>query len=198
MGRVNCWEYKRCERQPGGRNSEEFGVCPAARDESLDGIHEGANAGRACWVVAGTMGEQDGTCPFARESRSCWFCDFFSAVRERESATPLGFSASRLSMKHTLKNVLETDHLSRIAGIGNLCSIDSLRDELKRTTEEILGNNLGGKKDVFLRELDNLSARKPSLVVLVKDVSKKVYLMVDDQKAPALERALLGVIDRYL
>ncbi len=52
---MNCWEFKKCERQPEGRKAVERGVCPAAVEKRLDIFHGGKNAGRACWVAAGTM-----------------------------------------------------------------------------------------------------------------------------------------------
>ena len=53
MSRVNCWEFKKCGRQPGGEQAEEQGVCPVTEHRKLHGIHGGVNAGRACWIVAG-------------------------------------------------------------------------------------------------------------------------------------------------
>jgi len=80
----NCWEFKKCGRQPGGFKSMELGVCPAAANESLDGVHEGANAGRSCWVVAGTLcgGEVQGT--YAKKSSNCRQCDFYLMVAGEE------------------------------------------------------------------------------------------------------------------
>ena len=52
MKKVNCWEFKRCERTPGGKKEEELGVCPVTMEKRLDDVHGGLNAGRACWVVA--------------------------------------------------------------------------------------------------------------------------------------------------
>jgi hypothetical protein len=82
--KLNCWEFKGCGRQPGGNKSGELGVCPAATDSKLDGLHGGENAGRACWLVAGTMcsGKVQGT--FAQKYGSCEECDFFKAVMEKE------------------------------------------------------------------------------------------------------------------
>jgi hypothetical protein len=53
------------------------GVCPAATDSQYDGLHGGTNAGRACWLVAGTMckGEVQGT--FAHKYKDCAICDFY-------------------------------------------------------------------------------------------------------------------------
>jgi hypothetical protein len=62
-GKLNCWEFKKCGRQPGGENIEKLGLCPATTEARLDGVHNGNNAGRACWVVSGTLcgGEVQGT-----------------------------------------------------------------------------------------------------------------------------------------
>ena len=46
----NCWEIKNCGREPSGNKVEELGVCPAATEVRLNAVHEGTNAGRACWA----------------------------------------------------------------------------------------------------------------------------------------------------
>jgi hypothetical protein len=78
--RKNCWEYKKCGRQPGGAHVHDLGVCAAATYTALDRVHGGTNAGRACWVVTGTFckGEVQGT--FAQKFRSCEQCDFYKLV----------------------------------------------------------------------------------------------------------------------
>lgn len=78
----NCWEYKKCGREPGGKETDSLGVCPAATESRLDGVHGGRNAGRACWVVAGTLcgGNVQGT--FAKKYSSCEKCDFYRTVME--------------------------------------------------------------------------------------------------------------------
>jgi len=94
--RLNCWEFKKCGRQPGGANAHHLGVCPASVEESLDGVHDGTNAGRACWVVAGTLcgGTVQGT--FGAKYRSCEQCDFYQRTRKEEN-TKFQFSAVLLS-----------------------------------------------------------------------------------------------------
>lgn len=84
MAKVNCWEFMKCGREPGGANVEEFGVCPAAVDSRYDGIQGGKNAGRVCWVVVGTMcgGEVEGT--FAKKYNDCKKCDFYRKVTSEE------------------------------------------------------------------------------------------------------------------
>lgn len=81
---VNCWEFKRCGREPGGSRVEELGECPAATSTVSDGMNRGVNAGRYCWKVSGTMcnGKVQGT--YARKIQSCTECDFFKMVQEQE------------------------------------------------------------------------------------------------------------------
>ncbi|MHB8835462.1 MAG: two-CW domain-containing protein [Candidatus Methylomirabilia bacterium] len=80
----NCWEFKKCGRQPQGSHVHDLGVCPAALEEALDGTHDGTNAGRACWVVAGTLcgGVVQGT--FGVKYSSCEQCDFYQHVRTKQ------------------------------------------------------------------------------------------------------------------
>ena len=61
--KLNCWEFMRCKREPGGNRADKDGTCVAAMDSSYDGINCGKNAGRICWAVAGTCcgGEIQGT-----------------------------------------------------------------------------------------------------------------------------------------
>lgn len=84
MSKVNCWEFKQCGREPGGTHSKDIGVCPAAVEEGLNGVHGGKNAGRSCWVVAGTLcgGAIQGT--FAKKLLNCLDCDFFRLVEKEE------------------------------------------------------------------------------------------------------------------
>lgn len=80
----NCWEVKKCERQPGGAKSEELGVCPSAEPGSFDGINNGTHGGRFCWRIAGTLcgGEPQGTA--AKKTFNCLNCDFFKLVVKEE------------------------------------------------------------------------------------------------------------------
>jgi hypothetical protein len=85
---MNCWEFKKCERQPGGQKVNELGVCPAANATEHDGKNGGTNAGRYCWKVAGTLcgGKVQGS--YAAKETSCMACDFFKQVQQAGSATP--------------------------------------------------------------------------------------------------------------
>jgi len=84
--KLNCWEFKQCGREPGGANSQ-LGSCPAVSEKKLDTVHGGKNAGRACWVVAGTLcnGEVQGT--FAKKYSGCEKCDFYDKVWKEEQGS---------------------------------------------------------------------------------------------------------------
>ena len=84
MSRKNCWEHKQCGREPGGVKAHLLGVCPVFNEVRLDGTHHGRGAGRACWVVAGSLcgGEVQGT--FAQKFQNCSKCDFYTLVRKEE------------------------------------------------------------------------------------------------------------------
>jgi len=81
----NCWEIKKCGREPGGAKATELGECPACTETRLHEIHGGENAGRACWVVAGSMcgGKIQGT--YAEKYENCTKCDFYMKVKSEES-----------------------------------------------------------------------------------------------------------------
>jgi len=103
MRKINCWEFKKCGRQPGGPKAEELGVCPVTTHAELAGAHGGINAGRACWVVAGSLcgGKIQGA--FAQKLGNCWSCDFMNRVKAEEDKEQNGFSMSRLAMERTLQ-----------------------------------------------------------------------------------------------
>jgi len=86
MQKLNCWEIKKCGREPGGSKSKELGVCPAASDTESDGINHGKNGGRICWAIAGTFcgGKIQGD--FAQKQVSCMACEVFKKVKAEEGS----------------------------------------------------------------------------------------------------------------
>lgn len=80
--KMNCWEFKNCGRGPENSGN----ICPAGIEKRLDGTHNGKNAGRACWAVAGTLcgGIVQGT--FAKKYDTCEKCEFYLAVKQEEAA----------------------------------------------------------------------------------------------------------------
>ena len=96
--KLNCWEFKKCGREPGGANVGEVGVCPAAMNSIFDGENDGRFGGRCCWLIAGTLcgGEVQGT--YAKKIGNCARCDFYHQVREEESKL---FTVHRLGAGET-------------------------------------------------------------------------------------------------
>ncbi len=84
MEKKNCWEIKKCGREPGGEKAGELGICPAASDASCNGLNNGTNAGRICWAIAGTFcgGKVQGD--FAMKSVSCMTCEVFKLIKSEE------------------------------------------------------------------------------------------------------------------
>lgn len=82
MGKMNCWEYKKCGRQEGGAKAHEMGVCPAAIASEADGFLGGKNGGRGCAYITGTFcgGAIQGT--HNEKKENCWNCDFFQLVKK--------------------------------------------------------------------------------------------------------------------
>jgi hypothetical protein len=84
--KVNCWEYMKCGRQPGGDKVSALCECPAAVITAYpDGhYHGGTCLGRRCWRMAGTLcgGEIQGT--FAKKLGNCRECPFYQKVKEEE------------------------------------------------------------------------------------------------------------------
>ncbi len=77
----NCWDVMNCGFGPGNPDGR---VCPAASEERLNGVHGGTNAGRACWVVKGTLCDEDESKTFARKMETCIRCPFYRRVRAEE------------------------------------------------------------------------------------------------------------------
>jgi hypothetical protein len=77
----NCWEFKKCGREPGGTNVDIFGICPSATEICFNNTNNGKNAGRICWKVAGTLSSSEIYCLFAKKLASCIDCDFYKQVQ---------------------------------------------------------------------------------------------------------------------
>ena len=85
--RQNCWEFKKCGREPGGINAAEQGVCPATQSIALDSLNFGKNGGRICWAIAGTFCDEiEPVGQFAAQLLSCMDCDFFKKVQTEEGS----------------------------------------------------------------------------------------------------------------
>ena len=104
MTQINCWEHTNCGREPGGAKAAELGICPAATESKVDGVHGGKNGGRACWAIAGTLcgGKVQGT--YASKLVNCAACDFYKAVVKAEGENYSGVFPILKKLKWGVKN----------------------------------------------------------------------------------------------
>lgn len=72
----NCWEFKKCGREPGGENAERLGICDVAIAVYANGLNGGINGGRICWAINGK---------FSSHKTECMHCDFFTMLESEES-----------------------------------------------------------------------------------------------------------------
>jgi hypothetical protein len=82
--KLNCWEFKKCGREPKGSRVHDLGVCPASEEKKLDAVHGGKNGGRSCWILSGTLCEGKVQGVFAQKYKSCQDCDFYQLVKKEE------------------------------------------------------------------------------------------------------------------
>jgi len=109
--KANCWDFKKCGRGPNGAHVQELGVCPVSTYAALNGMHGGKNAGRACWVVVGSL--CGGTVQGNEEQKqsACWECDFLHLVKQEEVTTPQGFLYTRLGMDEVFQHKKQRKNL---------------------------------------------------------------------------------------
>ncbi|MBI4862687.1 MAG: hypothetical protein HY815_20865 [Candidatus Riflebacteria bacterium] len=84
MTKQNCWEFQNCGREPGGKNVDERGACPAAAAARADGINGGQMGGRACWAIAGTFSGGQPCGVVASTLSTCMDCEFYRLVLREE------------------------------------------------------------------------------------------------------------------
>ncbi len=110
--KVNCWEFMKCGREPTGSRAGEIGVCPVAVESKCQGVNDGLNGGRVCWIVGGTLcgGEIQGS--FAHKVQSCLQCEFFELVRREQGSEFEGGATVLPSLCDTTQIVRAYEQLS--------------------------------------------------------------------------------------
>ena len=79
---INCWEFKNCGREPNGKNASTYGVCPVTTASNVDGIHDGKNGGRCCWVIIPDGHPTQKNLGFCNGGLyECIKCDFYALVK---------------------------------------------------------------------------------------------------------------------
>ncbi len=82
--KLNCWEFMKCGRELDGERMAELWICPAYTESRLDGVHGGTNAGRACWLVTGTLCDDRIQGVYEKKQPLCSQCAFYRAVHREE------------------------------------------------------------------------------------------------------------------
>ena len=80
---MNCWEFKKCGREPDGENVSVFGGCPVPVAIGFDGINNGKNGGRSCWIIRESACEQIMRKCCVQELIECRQCGFYASVKKR-------------------------------------------------------------------------------------------------------------------
>ncbi len=177
----NCWEFKKCGREPGGTQTSKLGVCPAATDASFNGINGGKNAGRICWAAAGTLcgGQVQGT--FAQKRRNCVQCDFYQMVREEEGnnfSLMAEVETDRAMSAEKVQAILE----ERARALARVTDVET--DEGMQLVVFSLANETYGLPTDYVREVQPLRDASPvpctpSFVVGIINIRGSIYSVVD-------------------
>ena len=84
MKKPNCWEYKKCGREPGGAKTNELGIRAASTEARVQGVNSGKNAGRTCWALRSTLCGSQVQGVFAQKLSNCLKCEFYQLVGTEE------------------------------------------------------------------------------------------------------------------
>lgn len=79
---LNCWEFKKCGREPKGKNTEQYGVCSVAMEITCDGLNGGKNGGRSCWLWRETACAKIMKKSSVQCIRECRECNFYYSVKQ--------------------------------------------------------------------------------------------------------------------
>lgn len=82
--KLNCWQFKKCGCEIGGKLAERWGVCPVVSDNEYNGKNGGKKAGRYCWKIKGTLCKNKKEKNLFNKFISCIHCDFFNLVQNEE------------------------------------------------------------------------------------------------------------------
>jgi hypothetical protein len=76
MIKYNCWEFMKCGKGPSENGNGKSSSCPVATKTLADGLNEGTNGGRICWVIAETYDNGEVKCSDLHRKDSCFQCEF--------------------------------------------------------------------------------------------------------------------------
>lgn len=89
--KLNCWEYKQCGHEQGGKNAH-LGICPAATYYHANGFLDGINGGRACMYITGTFCDNSLSGTAKEKDKVCLECEFFRTLKQEHGKDMLVFT----------------------------------------------------------------------------------------------------------
>ncbi len=173
--KINCWEYMKCGRQPGGDKVDKQGLCPATIDPIYDGFNQGDFAGRTCWLVSGTFcsGKIKGS--FADKQDSCKNCAFYKKIHAEEGITGVTMGAHNFfGITHigfAIKSNEDRYLIKKLKGNSVLIAVaDGLGGEVAGDyAAEILRGKLAGLNHIPRNN------EQPELAQLARDIDRTIY-----------------------
>ncbi|RTZ96370.1 MAG: hypothetical protein DSY90_10680 [Deltaproteobacteria bacterium] len=223
--KINCWEYMQCHREPGGTRVEKSGICPAAAQRAFNGFNRGINAGRACWLVAGTFCRNRCQGSFAEKQSSCRECVFYKKIHLEEGSTQLSLSPLKITAhthigrgnssnddRYLIKRMSNGDILLAIAdGLGGNVAGDYAA-EILRARLAAVKNIAGGDEQIQLAklavEMDTAICRKhdddptlddgmgSTLIAVLYRLGKAYWVHVGDSRLYLLRNRRLTQITK--
>ncbi len=206
QAKLNCWEYKKCDMQPGGEKAKIHGPCPAAVDERVDGFNDGMNAGRACWAIAGTYCGGSPRGIYALKLRDCVACDFHELVVKEEKKNykkvsvlykkinearidnnakePTVFEYAYEKAKKSAEDNQQIDsfYISMLIGITSFCPNISMLQASKRLCKDDLVDEL------WVIDAIADDKRRRATKVLVKTIFRGITLQIKNYFHPLLSQ----------
>lgn len=179
MSKKNCWEFRNCGKDSAGQGDS---ACPATTCKDLDGIHGGRNAGRACWVAAGSLNNDEQPEQRPHKQKDCWMCDFFNAVREEETSSTSGFFFTRPAMEQLRRKEPPMTEAALEPGELQL----ALNKELEKVSFDIFGSHA----EEVMQRLLSTRIDKHSLLHIMKRINETLKPGMDKKDVRILEYVL--------
>ncbi len=173
--KLNCWEFLRCDYGPSSEHP-----CPAAIDETSNGVNLGIKAGRICWTIPDTMCTGKPMGQLADKKKFCFSCEFFYTVKDEEGKN---FHLFKLAQRLIKSRELHTT-ISQIENLidihGRLNSDFDLFKTLREITNEARKITGAQRSMVFL-----IRGNPPALhgEFILRGEKNKVVINIDDNSA---------------
>ncbi|MCI5148900.1 MAG: hypothetical protein D3916_05850 [Candidatus Electrothrix sp. MAN1_4] len=80
--KIDCWEFKKCGREPGGKNIEKYGLCSLVVSLEDNKINNKRNGERLCWSLRESACEGIMRECCVNEIKECRQCTFYIFLQE--------------------------------------------------------------------------------------------------------------------